>query len=371
MQPADVVLRFLESVGRADEAQFYLGLFRAAAKERFATIHVDASALRHAGEAVALELSFLASLGLAPVLAVGHFAPSDAGEQAALLRRRLDAVGVAAAVTSDAEVAETTRRGVLPVVALDGRVERLGALLAGLGTGKLVFVTRAGGFRVRGASVPIVNLTTDADALAASGDLSKKQQGLLAQVRRLVLELVPQRVTVSVTAPLDLLRELFTVRGAGTLLRRGAVVLRRPLAGLDHERMAALLRSSFGRPVRAAFFEAPDADVFLEEAYRGAAVLVPTPLGAYLSKFAVEREAQGEGIGRDLWQALNVVHDTVFWRARPQNPIGAWYAQIAEGLMRFPGWHVYWKGLPSERVPAAIDFALAQPPDFVDDPPPR
>ena len=135
--------------------------------------------------------------------------------------------------------------------------------------------------------------------------------------------------------------------------------------------MAALLRSSFGRPVRAAFFEAPDADVFLEEAYRGAAVLVPTPLGAYLSKFAVEREAQGEGIGRDLWQALNVVHDTVFWRARPQNPIGAWYAQIAEGLMRFPGWHVYWKGLPSERVPAAIDFALAQPPDFVDDPPPR
>src|SRR5262249_62398208 len=96
MEPAEVVLRFLESVGRADEAQFYLRLFRAEAKERFAAIHVDASVLRHAGEAVALELSFLASLGLVPVLMVGLFAPSDAGEQAGILRRRLEAGGGAA-----------------------------------------------------------------------------------------------------------------------------------------------------------------------------------------------------------------------------------------------------------------------------------
>ena len=365
MEPAEVVLRFLESVGRADEAQFYLGLFRGEAKERFAAIHVDANVLRHAGDAVALELSFLASLGLVPVLVVGLFAHSDAGEQARDLRRRLEAVGVAAAITADEAAAETARRGVLPIVALDGRIERLGALLASLATRKLIFVTRAGGFRVRGQIVPIVNLTTEAEGLAAVSDLSKKQQLLLGHARRLVAELVPTKLTIAVTAPLDLLRELFTVRGAGTLLRRGAAIVRRPLAEVDHARLAALLLSSFGKPARAEFFATAEADLFLEDGYRGTAVLLPTPLGAYLSKFAVDREAQGEGLGRDLWQAVTAAHPTVFWRARPTNPIGAWYAQIADGLMRFADWNVFWKGLPTGRVADAISFALAQPADFV------
>lgn len=367
MEPAEVVLRFLESVGRADEAQFYLGLFRAEAKERFAAIHIDANVLGTAGDAVALELSFLAALGLVPVLVVGRYAPSDAAEQARSLLRRLEAVGVSAAVVPnqrDEAAVETARRGVLPIVALDGRVERLGALVSSLATRKLIFVTRAGGFRVHGASVPIVNLTTEVEALAESKDLSRKQQLVLADARRLVLELVPHTLTVAVTAPLDLLRELFTVKGAGTLLRRGAVIARRPLAEVDAARLSALLASSFGRPVRPEFFAAPTADVYLEEGYRGTAVLMSTALGAYLSKFAVDREAQGEGLGRDLWQAALAEHPIIFWRARPANAISAWYAQIADGLMRFPAWTVFWKGLPSERVPDAIAFALAQRADF-------
>jgi len=365
MEPAEVVLRFLESVGRADEAQFYLGLFRAEAKERFAAIHVDANVLRHAGEAVALELSFLASLGLVPVVVVGLFAPSDAAEQARALERRLIAAGVTADVAADATAAEVARGGVLPIIALDGKVERLGSLLSSLVTRKLIFVTRAGAFRQRGALLPIVNLTTDTDALLGGGGLSRKQELVLSTARRLVLDLVPHRLTVSVTAPLDLLRELFTVKGAGTFLRRGAVIARHRLADVDLARIAGLLEASFGHSVRPAFLETPDADVFLEENYRGTAILVPTPLGAYLSKFAVDREAQGEWLGRDLWQAISAAYPTVFWRARAANPIVAWYAQIADGMMRFPEWHVFWKGLAAERVPDAIAFARSQPVDFV------
>jgi acetylglutamate synthase len=313
---------------------------------------------------VALELSFLAALGLVPILVVGLYAPADAAEQARSLARKLDAVGVGAAIVADEAAIETARRGTLPIIALDGKVERLGALVSTLATRKLIFVTRAGGFRVRGASVPIVNLTTETETLAESKDLSRKQHLVLADARRLVLELVPHKLTVSVTAPLDLLRELFTVKGAGTLLRRGAAITRRGLGDVDPARLAALLASSFGRPVRPEFFDTPSAEVYLEEGYRGTAVLVETDLGAYLSKFAVEREAQGEGLGRDLWDAVRAEHPTLFWRARPTNAIGAWYAQIADGLMRFSEWTVFWKGLASERVPAAIAFALAQPADF-------
>jgi acetylglutamate kinase len=92
--------------------------------------------------------------------------------------------------------------------------------------------------------------------------------------------------------------------------------------------------------------------------------MIDTPLGGYLSKFAVDREAQGEGMGRDLWEFFTDDYPTVFWRARPDNPIGAWYAKLCDGLMRFADWHVFWKGLPAERVPAAIEYALAQPVDI-------
>src|SRR5262249_45745378 len=128
MQPADVVLRFLESVGRADEAQFYLALFRGADKERFAALRVDATVVKVTADAAALALSFLAGLGLVPVVAIGLFAPADAAEQARALERRLIAAGVPAALAADADVAATAREGVVPIVALDGRIERLGAL---------------------------------------------------------------------------------------------------------------------------------------------------------------------------------------------------------------------------------------------------
>ena len=52
MEPAEAVLRFLESLGRRTEADFYLSLFRAEPKERFAAISVDANVARSATEAV-------------------------------------------------------------------------------------------------------------------------------------------------------------------------------------------------------------------------------------------------------------------------------------------------------------------------------
>ena len=121
--------------------------------------------------------------------------------------------------------------------------------------------------------------------------------------------------------------------------------------------------------------------IYVEENYLGAALLSPSPIGPYLSKFAVERTAQGEGIGGDLWKVITRDYASVFWRARPDNPITPWYAKQCDGLHRFPEWHVFWKGLPAgpgagrlarvlegpgaRRVEAAIAFARSLPPDFV------
>jgi len=373
MDAADVVLRFLESVGSRRESDFYLALFRAGEPERFAAISVDANVARHAGEAVALELRFLAALGLYPVVLFGTFESTEASEHATRLLRRLEKAGVRALLLGSEEpdmlarAAAAARAQTIPIivfpVAAAARFEAVGALVSALRTKKLLFLHRPGGLRQGGELLPLINVTTDAAALAHSKELSRKERILVAESQKLI-EQAPHRLSVAITSPLNLFRELFTIKGAGTLLRRGAIIERRRFAELDRERLRALLTRAFGRPPVDDFFGRDIAWGYVEEGYRGAALVHETPLGAYLSKFAVDAEAQGEGIGRDLWQALSADYARIFWRARPKNDVGAWYVKLCDGLMRFADWHVYWKGLPPSDVAPAVEWALEQPVDL-------
>jgi acetylglutamate kinase len=380
MEPADVVLRFLESVGRRSEAEFYLALFRALPKEGFAAISVDAGVARHAGEAVVLDLRVLAALGLSPLVLLGLLEPTSAIEHAARIVRRLERAGVRAEIVANqpaddraGRIAASIAAGVLPVLVLDpqelptveDRVARVGALLTALRTRKLIFLHRPGPLRARGGPVSLVNLTTEFEALHASKELSRKEHLILAGSRRLVLEQVPHKLTVAITSPLDLLRELFTEKGAGTLLRRGSVIERRAgYADLDVVRLRSLLASSFRRDPEPSVFDREVARVYLEEGYRGVAIVAETPLGSYLTKFAVEREAQGEGLGRDLWTEVTADHPTLFWRARAENPVASWYTKQCDGMARSGEWQVFWRGLAPAQIADAIAFALAQPIDF-------
>jgi hypothetical protein len=38
--------------------------------------------------------------------------------------------------------------------------------------------------------------------------------------------------------------------------------------------------------------------------------------------------------------------------------------KLCDGLMRVPGWTIYWKGLAADAIPAAIDWAVKQPVDI-------
>jgi acetylglutamate kinase len=170
---------------------------------------------------------------------------------------------------------------------------------------------------------------------------------------------------VSVTSPLNLMRELFTVKGAGTLVKRGTPVERHDdYAALDLARLGALVETSFGRALSPDYFEKPPLAVLLDAEYRGAAILHPAEPAPYLSKFAVLPEAQGEGIGYDLWQALTRDFPSFFWRTRHDNPVLNWYLGVADGMARTARWCVLWRGLEPSRIADAIAAAEARPSDF-------
>jgi hypothetical protein len=380
---AEIIQRFLESVGSKADIDLYLKLFRAQRKESFAVLVAGAQIVKSALDPVHFDLRILADLGLIPVVLLGLLEPKDAGAQAQRVADWLieDAVSCEV-IHADADMSAATvgairtaiGRGAIPLVSLeaaaaqsvDARFRLLRALTDTLETRKLVFLSRRPGLVVGSGKPPsVVSLATDVDRLLAPGALSRGQAMLLRQVKRL-LEQVHQKMSVTVVNPLQLLRELFTVNGAGTLIRRGSrIAVQDGWTDADHGRLRALFASAFGRTIRDDFFDRAVARTFIEEGYRGAAIMEPTAVAPYLTKFAVERAAQGEGLGGEIWSLVTRDFPQFYWRSRPDNPITAWYTKNCDGLCRFPNWHVFWRGLPAESIPPAIAHALSLQSDFV------
>jgi bifunctional N-acetylglutamate synthase/kinase len=378
----EIVTRFLESVGAKADIDLYLKLHRAEAKESFAILAPNAQIVKSALDPVHFDLRILADLGFVPVVVLGVMEPKDADAQATRVADWLIEDGVACEVIRSgttlspetvAAIRAAITRGAIPLLSLqasaglttEARFKLLAALAAELKTRKLVFLSRRAGFAVGGGPVAsVVSLATDLDRMLAPGALPRGQVMLLRQVKQL-LETVPHRLSVTVVNPLQLLREFFTVNGAGTMIRKGSRIdVHDGWNGIDRSRLSALFGSAFGRPIRADFFDQPIARAAVEENYLGAAVVQETAVAPYLTKFAVERQAQGEGIGGELWSLITRDFPRFFWRSRPANAITAWYVKQCDGLARFPEWHVFWRGLPVETVESAVRFALAAPSDF-------
>jgi acetylglutamate kinase len=386
---AEAVLTFLESVGRRSEAEFYLRMFHELPKESFAIIVPSGQVVRSALGSIVEQLRFLADLGLYATVVLGLFDPEAGAASSERLVKRLPAASLAPSPHEMSEegvveaVQEELRRERIPVLhfrrdgdTLDQRLMQLSELGRALGTRKLALLRRRGGFRPLAAKrsdaqlsvaegrISIINLTTDRDRIAP-GILSKRDSELLGASERLIQLTEPTPLLVSITSPLNLLKELFTVKGAGTLIKRGSVVERhQSYATLDVVRLKHLLETSFGKDLSPSYFELPPLAVYVDASYRGAAVVHDAYPAPYLSKFAVLPEAQGEGIGRDVWEALVRHHAELFWRSRADNPIASWYVSVCDGMVRRPAWQVYFRGIPVELIPEAVAQAEARSADF-------
>jgi acetylglutamate kinase len=176
-------------------------------------------------------------------------------------------------------------------------------------------------------------------------------KGKLQQIKEL-LEGLDDSASVSITSADQLTRELFTYRGAGTLVRRGEAI---ELHEAPEEPIATQVRArveeSFGRTLRENWWPALDRpSVLLSRSRRAAAVVVrgvdDLP---YLDKFSVTPDAQGEGLGAAMWQVLRAHYPTLYWRSRNANPITGWYFQQAESSERRGPWVVFTNGIEDYR----------------------
>ncbi|MEM1029640.1 MAG: acetylglutamate kinase [Myxococcota bacterium] len=230
---------------------------------------------------------------------------------------------------------------------------------------KVIFLNSEGGiYDDAGRRVDAVNVADEAVPLSTQSRFSPRTRDRLRRIES-ALAALPGTTSVSVTRPSQLARELFTHRGAGTLLRRGERVRRYPEGeGVDRPRLRDLIEGCFGRSLTADYFDEKDvACVYLSEDYRGTAIVVREAGDAYLDKFAVTDKARGEGLGATIWRLVRADHPALFWRARRDNPVNRWYFDQADGTYAQGDWVTFWYGMDDfDDIQRCVARALAIPP---------
>ncbi|MEM7184217.1 MAG: hypothetical protein AAF518_25180 [Spirochaetota bacterium] len=377
MKDKDILLRFFELSGNDTDSLVYLKKYQSVEAKEFALIYISPDILTEFAEAIFYVLKLLSNLELYPVLVMQkeslqylelfyqilydkiRLHQDDDFRLEFLENEKTNRV---AQVLSDKKI---------PVLVAQGKREELVSFLQqhihNLYTGKFIYFKQESGLfdKHTNQKLSIINLMNDSQTL--------KQQSILSQPDQAILELCEQvlqvsnnrSLTVSITSPLVLFKELFSVKGNGTLIKRGSkIAFSEKIGILDRAKLLSLMQTSFKKKVKANFFDREFLSILYEINYRGAAVMRQFRIGYYLTKFAVDEIARGEGIGRELWDQMIARYHSVFWRARPKNSINKWYTKECSGMQKYQDWFIYWINIDAKLIPQVCEKACSMPVDF-------
>ncbi|HYG05038.1 MAG TPA: acetylglutamate kinase [Stenotrophomonas sp.] len=234
---------------------------------------------------------------------------------------------------------------------------------------KIIFLTGTGGLLdADGKVIDSINLSTEYDHLIQQPWIHGGMKVKIEQIKDL-LDKLPLESSVSITRPAALAKELFTHKGSGTLVRRGERVLRATSwDALDLPRLKQLIESSFGRTLVPDYFDKTRLlRAYVSENYRAAVILTDEADGVYLDKFAVLDDAQGEGLGRAVWNVMREETPQLFWRSRHGNPVNIFYYAESDGCIKQEKWKVFWYGLESfEQVQRCVAHCATRTPTLRD-----
>ncbi|MBL4773095.1 MAG: hypothetical protein JKX98_05685, partial [Alcanivoracaceae bacterium] len=144
------------------------------------------------------------------------------------------------------------------------------------------------------------------------------------------------------------LMELFTHKGKGTFLSMGEHINHHNTLGTAVKlQLTSLLESSFSRKLKPGFYDRLDLkSLFISESSQAAALITKGHNGkAYLNKFAVTLMAQGQGLGKAIWQHMLNGYPQIYWRSRAENEINSWYHKQADCSYKKAGWIVFSCGM--------------------------
>ncbi|CTP85150.1 acetylglutamate kinase [Xanthomonas graminis] len=233
---------------------------------------------------------------------------------------------------------------------------------------KIIFLTGTGGLLdANGKVIDSINLSTEYAHLMQQPWINGGMRVKIEQIKDL-LDRLPLESSVSITRPADLAKELFTHKGSGTLVRRGEKVLRATAwSELDTQRLKSLIESSFGRTLVPEYFDKTRLlRAYVSENYRAAVILTHEDGYTYLDKFAVLDDAQGEGLGRAVWNVMREETQQLFWRSRHNNQVNIFYYAESDGCFKQEKWKVFWYGLENfEQIQHCVAHCATRTPTLL------
>ncbi|AKK67335.1 acetylglutamate kinase [Xanthomonas translucens] len=233
---------------------------------------------------------------------------------------------------------------------------------------KIIFLTGTGGLLdAEGKVIDSINLSTEYAHLMQQPWINGGMRVKIEQIKDL-LDRLPLESSVSITRPADLAKELFTHRGSGTLVRRGEKALRATAwSELDTQRLKSLIESSFGRTLVPEYFDKTRLlRAYVSENYRAAVILTHEDGYTYLDKFAVLDDAQGEGLGRAVWNVMREETPQLFWRSRHNNQVNIFYYAESDGCFKQEKWKVFWYGLENfEQIQHCVAHCATRTPTLL------
>jgi hypothetical protein len=350
---------FLDSIGRREEYEFYLEKFQSDASACFALLCPDLGSIEAGAEVLAFDLHFLLRLELVPAILLSG--PDTDQMKAVLQAETIFAFQSLECGDCSAFIQQTQQNEKIPVlVAKERPVEAaLLELLPEIAM-RVHFIRAGGGLKsVSGEILPYIYTHKE-----NFQPLENLEFDFLALGRKLLDE--RPGVHLSVTSPMNLLKEIFTVKGAGSLFRKGSIINHfHGLEGVDRDRLLHLLEASFGKKLTSDSFLEKVSQIYIEKDYRGAVLLEEHPAWFYLSKFAVGREARGEGLALELWREVHQNHEVLFWRSNENNPFNSWYHKQSNGHHHCGKWQIFWRGVSAESISDCIAYCCKRGEDFV------
>jgi len=370
----DIVLSSLSAIGANHEAKFYAELFASQAPESFALVVIDPRCLKNPLlESLIGNLRILSNLGLTPVLLVGALDDDHTSVrfQSQRLARDMEQsnIGVVKLDTATygliTDIRKVTRAGKLVVLEMTHRVKsmNLTKLASELMPNKILFLQPSGGLTQNGARLETVTID-EVPILLGQGCLSQGQTRFLQSVVTLDGNTESRRAYV-IASPLNLLTELFTTKGSGTLISQKITMKSgRSFRSFNIRELQNSIEGAFDKKIDTDFFKRNLHWGFIETEYRGGALFTQLADLPYLSKFWVAKVARGEGIASDIWDVICKDVPAFFWRSRMENPFNDWYMTACDGMQVQGDWRVFWKGLDAAQIPLAIKVASSAPDDF-------
>lgn len=383
----NLLLKFFEKVGKSQEIELFIQRFNVVPRNQFAVLRVSTHVIETQLEDIAESLSFMQHMGIYPVVILdmkndsySDSVQSPISDSAAGKLFMPTATRLIEALTrygGEAEIVEnivdvTSPRpsnwtldhepinGVLemdrlPIISPFGRrnrrrvfvnAEELSHLLVHeLNPIKYILITEVGGILDQNdAILPFLNLSQRKEW----SHVKTEMKPIVREVRQ-VLKKSPDCAAIF-TSPDNLLKEIFTIKGSGTFVKKYAITATSKMADLDIDRMKSLLEDAFKKTLVDDFFEDKIKMVLIEKNYEGVAIIKKIRGIPYLDKIAVAKTSEGTGLGRSLWQKVVEQYPKLVWRSTPVNPLASFYLRECDGCMKFPKWTVYWRDLDESEI---------------------